>query len=46
VPGHTRGSACLLYRETYLFSGDHLDWNPKGNGLQAFREVCWYDWGG
>ena len=45
VPGHTRGSACLLYCEPYLFSGDHLAWSPERNGLQAFREACWYDWG-
>jgi glyoxylase-like metal-dependent hydrolase (beta-lactamase superfamily II)/ferredoxin len=44
VPGHTRGSACLLYHETYLFSGDHLAWDPERNGLQAFREACWYSW--
>jgi glyoxylase-like metal-dependent hydrolase (beta-lactamase superfamily II)/ferredoxin len=24
VPGHTPGSAVLLYRETFLFTGDHL----------------------
>ena len=44
VPGHTRGSACLLYREHFLFTGDHLWWNPDQERLRAGRRVCWYDW--
>lgn len=44
VPGHTPGSLCLLYRETYLFTGDHLSWNPVTKALQASRRTCWYDW--
>jgi len=44
VPGHTRGSAALLYRETYLFSGDHLWWSDERQGLHASRDVCWYSW--
>ncbi len=27
VPGHTRGSMCLLYRDEFLFSGDHVAWS-------------------
>lgn len=42
VPGHTRGSMALLYREQFLFSGDHL-WGD-GRGLAASRGVCWYSW--
>jgi len=42
VPGHTRGSAALLYRNEFLFSGDHL-WGDDGN-LDAGREVCWFSW--
>ncbi len=45
VPGHTKGSQCLLYRETYLFTGDHLWWNPGKGRLSAGRSVCWHDWG-
>jgi len=45
VPGHTRGSMCLLYRERYLFSGDHLAWDVSRSRLVAWRDVCWYDWG-
>lgn len=44
VPGHTRGSVCLLYRDTYLFSGDHVAWSPALRQVHAFRDTCWYDW--
>jgi glyoxylase-like metal-dependent hydrolase (beta-lactamase superfamily II)/ferredoxin len=44
VPGHTRGSAALLYRGRYLFSGDHLMGTEDGRALYASRGVCWYSW--
>ncbi len=44
TPGHTRGHAVLLYRETILFSGDHLAWSPERRRLIAFRDACWYSW--
>jgi len=44
VPGHTRGHMVLLYRETYLFTGDHLAWSPERKQLYAFRDACWYSW--
>ena len=44
VPGHTRGSACLLYENRYLFSGDHLAWSLEREDLTAFRDACWFDW--
>src|ERR1044071_8874236 len=28
TPGHTRGHSVLLYRDKYLFTGDHLAWSP------------------
>ena len=43
VPGHTAGSAALLLRETYLFTGDHL-WGDAEGRLGASRAVCWWDW--
>jgi glyoxylase-like metal-dependent hydrolase (beta-lactamase superfamily II) len=43
VPGHTRGSTALLWRETYLFTGDHL-WADAEGRLEASREVCWWSW--
>jgi glyoxylase-like metal-dependent hydrolase (beta-lactamase superfamily II) len=44
TPGHTRGHAVLLYRNRYLFTGDHLAWSRRRNGLVAFRDACWYSW--
>lgn len=44
VPGHTRGSACLLYRNRFLFTGDHLAWSASRGHLYAFPDACWYDW--
>jgi glyoxylase-like metal-dependent hydrolase (beta-lactamase superfamily II)/ferredoxin len=44
TPGHTRGHAVLLYRDRYLFTGDHLAWSRRRNGLVAFRDACWYSW--
>jgi len=44
VPGHTRGHTVLLYRNKFLFTGDHLAWSPKRNSLIAFRNACWYSW--
>ena len=44
TPGHTRGHAVLLYRDKYLFTGDHLAWSFRRNGLIAFRDACWYSW--
>ena len=44
VPGHTRGHTVLLYREKYLFTGDHLEGDQKTGRLDAFRDYCWYDW--
>jgi glyoxylase-like metal-dependent hydrolase (beta-lactamase superfamily II) len=44
TPGHTRGHAVLLYRDKYLFTGDHLAWSPARNTLTAFRSACWYSW--
>ncbi|AOP35330.1 MBL fold metallo-hydrolase [Leptospira tipperaryensis] len=44
TPGHTKGHAVLLYREEFLFTGDHLAYDPEKNRLIAFRNVCWYSW--
>jgi glyoxylase-like metal-dependent hydrolase (beta-lactamase superfamily II)/ferredoxin len=44
TPGHTRGHAVLLYRDKYLFTGDHLAWSPTRRALTAFRSACWYSW--
>ena len=44
VPGHTRGHLVFLYKNKFLFSGDHLAWSPNRNSLIAFRSACWYSW--
>jgi glyoxylase-like metal-dependent hydrolase (beta-lactamase superfamily II)/ferredoxin len=44
VPGHTKGHTVLLYRNQFLFSGDHLAWSRTLNQLVGFREVFWYSW--
>jgi glyoxylase-like metal-dependent hydrolase (beta-lactamase superfamily II) len=44
VPGHTRGHVVLLYRQKFLFTGDHLAWSPNRETLTAFRNACWYSW--
>lgn len=33
VPGHTAGSQALLYRDRFLFTGDHLWWDPAAHQL-------------
>lgn len=44
TPGHTRGHCVLLYKNKFLFSGDHL-WRSRHTGrLGAGRRVSWYSW--
>jgi glyoxylase-like metal-dependent hydrolase (beta-lactamase superfamily II)/ferredoxin len=44
VPGHTQGHTVLLYKNTFLFTGDHLAWSDELQHLIAFRRACWYSW--
>ncbi len=44
VPGHTRGSTVLLYRDKFIFTGDHLAYSIRLKHLYAFRTACWYSW--
>jgi glyoxylase-like metal-dependent hydrolase (beta-lactamase superfamily II)/ferredoxin len=44
TPGHTKGHAVFLYRDRYLFTGDHLAWSERRGHLYAFRSACWYSW--
>lgn len=41
VPGHTPGSMALLYDERFLFTGDHLWWNPDTKTLGAPQNLVW-----
>ncbi|QSJ17940.1 MBL fold metallo-hydrolase [Nostoc sp. UHCC 0702] len=44
VPGHTKGHTVLLYKNKFLFTGDHLAWSESLHQLVAFHDVCWYSW--
>ena len=44
VPGHTRGHVVLLYKNRFLFTGDHLAWSEKRAALIAFKDATWYSW--
>lgn len=44
VPGHTKGHTVLLYRDKFLFTGDHLAWSEYLQQLHAFRRYCFYSW--
>ncbi len=41
VPGHTPGSMALHYREKFLFTGDHLWWNPQMQSFEAPKRLIW-----
>jgi glyoxylase-like metal-dependent hydrolase (beta-lactamase superfamily II)/ferredoxin len=44
TPGHTRGHMLFLYKQKYLFTGDHLAWSTARKTLTAFPSVAWYSW--
>jgi len=44
VPGHSRGSCVLIYRETFAFTGDHVWADEDEQQLEAGRDVSWYSW--
>lgn len=41
VPGHTAGSMALLYKNRYLFSGDHLWWDRDLLQLETPKRLVW-----
>jgi glyoxylase-like metal-dependent hydrolase (beta-lactamase superfamily II)/ferredoxin len=41
VPGHTPGSSALLYKNRFLFTGDHLWWEPATKQLGAPLQRVW-----
>jgi glyoxylase-like metal-dependent hydrolase (beta-lactamase superfamily II) len=41
VPGHTAGSMALLYKEQFLFTGDHLWWDSAQQMLGAPNRLVW-----
>jgi glyoxylase-like metal-dependent hydrolase (beta-lactamase superfamily II)/ferredoxin len=44
TPGHTAGHQVLLHRDRFLFTGDHLWWDPESRRLAASRRYCWHSW--
>ncbi len=44
TPGHSKGHCVLLYKNTYLFTGDHLYWDRESKQLGAYERYCWYSW--
>lgn len=42
TPGHTKGSVCLLYKNEFLFTGDHMAFSDKRKHLVGFKSACWY----
>ncbi len=44
TPGHTAGSQCLLYRDKFLFTGDHVWGDPEAGRLGASRRHNWHSW--
>lgn len=44
TPGHTKGHLVLLWKGRYLFTGDHLAWQPSVDRLGSFNRYCWHSW--
>ncbi len=44
VPGHTKGHLLLLWKNNYLFTGDHFAWSDRLQSFTAFKDYCWYNW--
>jgi glyoxylase-like metal-dependent hydrolase (beta-lactamase superfamily II)/ferredoxin len=44
TPGHTRGHCVMLHDGRFLFTGDHLWWEPEAQRLGASHSACWYSW--
>ncbi len=41
TPGHTRGHCVLLYKNQYLFTGDHMSWDRNAHRLEAPHYYYW-----
>ena len=41
VPGHTPGSMALLYKQKFLFTGDHLWWDRDTKSLEVPSVYVW-----
>lgn len=43
TPGHTAGHEVLLYKDKFLFTGDHV-WGDADGQLHASRRYNWHSW--
>ncbi len=44
TPGHTKGHMVLLYRNKFLFTGDHVWRSERYEGLNSSQSLNWYSW--
>jgi glyoxylase-like metal-dependent hydrolase (beta-lactamase superfamily II) len=44
TPGHTKGHMVLLYNDRFLFTGDHIWWSERYEGLNSSQSMNWYSW--
>ena len=44
TPGHTQGHVVILYKNSFLFTGDHIFFDQSTGRPSASREVSWYSW--
>lgn len=44
TPGHTEGHLSLLYKNNFLFTGDHLFYSAESDKVYASSSVNWFSW--
>lgn len=44
TPGHTKGHINIIYKNKFLFTGDHLFVEEENHDIRASHGVCWYSW--
>ena len=44
TPGHTQGHLTLLYKNEFMFTGDHLFYSAEKDKVYASKSVSWYSW--
>lgn len=44
TPGHTKGHIVALYKNKFLFTGDHLFYDQSSKLITSSKNVCWYSW--
>lgn len=44
TPGHSKGHLSLLYKNKYLFTGDHLFYSHDEDKIFASQNLSWHSW--